>query len=229
MTGVQFRVWIAPIQCVFVCARFFNTHPNNVDMCIRARHLNSIAHKPIVCVIHFSVCTDLCTVSRLPSHWTILSQLLSISVALVKCNCITLGLLNFVRWLLWIHYDYSYSLYSRWVFFSAAAAAFISLSLFNWWGLGIKCFVKVSICMVLTKCVHMTTLLFSGRPQKYSRQNTHVRTLETAISHRVVKCIICFDFASLFSLTLSLSRCVCMHFEAIKYPYTGLDCHVLAR
>lgn len=64
-------------------------------------------------------------VSRLPSLYlpllprppvslcllAILSQLLSISVALVKCNCTVCDTIAYIvrRWLLWIHYNYLYS------------------------------------------------------------------------------------------------------------------------
>lgn len=56
----------------------------------------------------------------------------------------------------------------------------------------------------------MPTLLFSGQPKKNYSSQIHVRSLENAISRRFVKCIICFDFASLFlSLYLYLSLFIC--------------------
>lgn len=71
------------------------------------RHLNSKQfHIYIVCFSHLTVheITRRAVVCLLP---TILSQLLSISVALVKCNC-TQYVGYFGRLLLWIHYNYLY-------------------------------------------------------------------------------------------------------------------------
>lgn len=140
---------------------------------------------------------------------SISSQLLSISVALAKYNCthspfslflsLPFSVRYFVCWLLWIHYNY---LYSLWKFLSFAER-FVSICRF---------WVRQRSWMCAYDGYHLFQQLAESLnipTQMYSK----IVILQLV----VVKCIILFDFVLFYILHISILR-------YFKYPYKSIVC-----